>query len=267
MTETEFLKKLFDAYETHARPMPWRIPNEHGDFDPYKILVSEIMLQQTQVERVIPKFEAFVARFPSFESLSVARLSEILSYWQGLGYNRRAKYLHDNAQLLANSPFPHTVEELTAYKGIGHNTAAAILVYAFDTSLIYVETNIRTVLIHSFYADEEQVSDEVLIKKLERIVRTYGGSMRDFYWAMMDYGSALKKQGVKAHRKSASYTQQTKFEGSLRQLRGKLIRYALAHDSIENAKAQLADERFDMVLKALQAEGLVRISRGKLSIL
>lgn len=113
---TAFQKTVWDYYAKHGRDLPWRRPDSE---DPYKILVSEIMLQQTQVQRVIPKYHSFLERFPSVESLAEAPLATVLSEWSGLGYNRRGKYLHEAARVLVVKGAPWQLEDLVACKGIG----------------------------------------------------------------------------------------------------------------------------------------------------
>ncbi len=267
MTNHRFLVMLFHFYGASARILPWRLPEKDGTFNPYKIMLSELMLQQTQVERVIPKYEAFISRFPTIESLAQSQLSEVISLWQGLGYNRRAKYLHENAQLLSIKPFPRTIEELTKLKGVGSNTAAAILTYSFDEKHIFIETNLRTVLIDSFFdGEKDQVSDALLERKLQEILNRYHGSMRDFYWAIMDYGSMLKRQGNTAHRKSKSYKKQALFSGSIRQLRGEIVRRAIKGESMHILKSDIEDSRIDAVIEKLVAEKLIVVHNGKLQI-
>jgi A/G-specific adenine glycosylase len=139
------------------RDMPWR-----RDTRPYYVLVSEIMLQQTQVDRVIPKFEAFIAAFPTVRSLAEASLADVLTLWSGLGYNRRAKFLHEAAKKIEgefNGVFPETPEALMSLPGVGVNTAGAIGAYSFNQPAIFIETNVRTVYFHHFFEDQVAVTD------------------------------------------------------------------------------------------------------------
>ncbi|NCU39047.1 A/G-specific adenine glycosylase, partial [Candidatus Saccharibacteria bacterium] len=144
------------------REMPWR-----SDTRPYYVLVSELMLQQTQVSRVIEKFTEFIARFPDEQSLAAAYLADVLYAWQGLGYNRRAKYLHDSATMIVDTfdgSFPTNVAELLLLPGVGKNTAGALLAYAFNQPSIFIETNIRTVYIHHFFNDSADVTDAQIVE-------------------------------------------------------------------------------------------------------
>ncbi len=251
----EFLDDLWQFYSLHKRRMPWRTAEKNGEYDPYKILVSEMMLQQTQVDRVMPKFESFIVAFPTLESLARASLSEVVLLWSGLGYNRRAKYLYDAAIQLAGKPFPRTLEELTTLKGIGINTASAILVYSFNQPHVFVETNVRTVLFHYFFYEVDSVTDAEVSKKLSVLLDK--NDPRNFYYALMDYGTYLKKQGHGKITKSKHYTKQSKFEGSIRQLRGELLRRAIAGETLQELRQDFSDNRLDTVVESLIKEGLV----------
>jgi A/G-specific adenine glycosylase len=239
--------------------LAWRQPEADGTFDPYKIWVSELMLQQTQVGRVIPKYVAFLHDFPTLEKLASAPLSEVLIAWQGLGYNRRAKFLWQAAQEIVRNGegvFPSTLAGLMALPGIGQNTAGAILAYAFNRPAIFVETNIRTVYFHHFFQDREAVSDKEITELLEQTIDKQ--NPREFYWALMDYGTYLKQQGHGKISRSRHYKKQSAFEGSVRQIRGRVLR-ALAkrpHTGPE-LLALLDDSRAPAVLTQLQQEKLI----------
>ena len=191
------------------RSMPWR---ERPTF--YYVLVSEIMLQQTQVGRVLAKFTEFTRTFPTIDSLAATDLSRVLAAWQGLGYNRRAKYLHQAAQAVAVNGTPNTQIKLMKLPGVGANTAAAILNYAYEIPTPFVETNIRTVYFHHFFANETRVSDQdVLVKVAETID---AARPREWFWALMDYGAELKHQGHGRLSQSKHYTKQSLLDGSIR---------------------------------------------------
>lgn len=255
MKHSEFQKLLRKKGEGQWRDMPWR-----RDSRPYYVLVSELMLQQTQVGRVIPKFEAFIARFPDEESLASAELAEVLKLWQGLGYNRRAKYLHESARMIINrfdGVFPRTEKELLELPGVGKNTAGAILAYAFNQPSIFVETNIRTVYIHHFFEGQQDVTDADIIKKLTKTL-DYKNPRR-FYQNLMDYGAYLKISGVRNISKSKHYIKQSPLEGSLRQMRGMILK-ALAHadlDESELCHRFVGDDRLETALSGLERDGLV----------
>jgi len=258
---TQFAETLWDYYAHHARHnLPWRQPQADGSFDPYKILVSELMLQQTQVGRVLPKFNEFLMKFPTTADLAAAPLAEVLSVWNGLGYNRRAKYLWQAAQLLQSDlqgVFPTTLAGLTLLPGVGKNTAGAIMAYAFNQPVIFVETNIRTVYIHHFFKDQTNVSDVAIGEYLQATLDHE--QPREFYWALMDYGAHLKQTIGNVSRHSRGYAKQSKFEGSRRQIRGHVIRtLSVAPATRNQLQAAVNDERLAEVLTALTQEGLIR---------
>lgn len=237
----DFQEEIYRQYDRLKRDLPWRHPDPDGNFNAYKILVSEIMLQQTQVARVIPKYDAFLDAFPSVSELAGAPLSEVLRYWSGLGYNRRAKYLHDAARQLQDKQV-WTLEDLTSCKGIGHNTAAAVVVYAYNQAVPFIETNVRTVYIHHFFQDQSDVHDSDIQKVLEA---TFDQEHpREFAWALMDYGSHLKQTVGNASRYSRHYVKQPTFEGSLRQIRGQVLKALVQQPhSPQDLHALLPDDR------------------------
>jgi A/G-specific adenine glycosylase len=261
-----FHRALTDYYYQSGRhDMLWRRPGKGGHFDPYKILVSEVMLQQTQVDRVTPKYSAFMQTFPTVQELAAAKLSDVLKVWNGLGYNRRAKYLWQAAQMIVDDfdgQFPDTLAELKRIPGIGSNTAGAILAYAYNKPVVFVETNIRTVIIHHFFKDKTSVHDSEIKEVLDKVLpsKVSGAilSPREFYWAMMDYGTYLKKTVGNLSRSSRHYTRQSKFQGSLRQLRGQVIRLLTDGPLTEkNLHDAINDERLDDVLDALEREAFI----------
>jgi A/G-specific adenine glycosylase len=213
METDEFRRLLRQQGEELYRDMPWR-----QDTRPYYVLVSEMMLQQTQVDRVIPKFDAFVAAFPDEKALAKASLADVLKLWQGLGYNRRAKFLHEAAkQIVTRGGFPDDEAGLVSLPGVGKNTAGAILTYAYNTPAVFIETNVRAVYIHHFFDDGALVDDSDIRELLEKTLDR--DDPRTFYWSLMDYGSWLKRQGVRASR-SKQYKKQSPLRGSVREVRG-----------------------------------------------
>jgi A/G-specific adenine glycosylase len=255
MDYDEFRRLILQKGEELYRDMPWR-----QDVRPYYILVSELMLQQTQVDRVVSKFEAFISRFPSEKELAEAALADVLRYWQGLGYNRRAKYLHESAKMVVTrGGFPDNEADLTTLPGVGKNTAGAIMAYAFNFPSLFVETNVRAVYIHHFFVDKDDVDDRDILVLLERTID--GENPRSFYWALMDYGSWLKKQGVRPGR-SRHYKKQSPIKGSIREVRGMILtvlsRGNLSIKALRNEVA--ADRRFDVAYTGLMADGLIEQS-------
>lgn len=255
MNLPEFQQLLRQRGEELYRDMPWR-----RDTRPYYILVSELMLQQTQVDRVIPKFEAFIDRFPDERSLATATLGEVLTLWSGLGYNRRAQYLQAAAKQITNEwggVFPSDEQGLRQLPGVGPGTAGAICAYAYNQPVVYIETNVRTVYFHHFFPEGDKVTDAQIAALVGQTVdRT---NPRDFYWALMDYGSWLKRQGVGRIQQSQHYRKQTPLAGSLREMRGRIVRELTASDMsrVQLADAVGADARFDTALAGLRRDGLV----------
>lgn len=210
--------------------LPWRVRPT-----PYHVLVSELMLQQTQVERVISKYLAFIEKFPTVESLSAASQKEVLLLWQGLGYNRRALFLHRAAQeVVRRGGFPDTRDELMSLPGIGPYTAGAIRSFAYNQPECFLETNVRTVLIHHFFPRSRGITDAQLMTVLTQCM-TYVQSPRVWYSALMDYGTYLKRTFGNASRKSATYSKQSAFQGSRRQIRGAILRALSRTDATESA--------------------------------
>ena len=244
--------------------MPWR-NNTH----PYYVLVSELMLQQTQVDRVIPKFELFMRTFPDIEDLAKAPLADVLTVWSGLGYNRRAKFLHEAAkQVVAqfDGKIPDTYEQLVSLPGIGPNTAGAILAYSFNQPVVFIETNVRTVYFYHFFEDQTLVSDKELRALAEQTVDYE--HPREWYWGLMDYGSYLKKQGVGRINKSSHYKKQVPLKGSVREVRGLILKALSVNEySVEQLQAEMPqDKRFSTALAALISEGLVSLTDNQLHL-
>lgn len=300
-----FQKTVCDYFVLHGRhDLPWRLPEPDGTFDPYKIMVSEIMLQQTQVARVRPKYEQFLRAFPTVKTLAAASLGEVLMAWQGLGYNRRAKYLWQAAQKIMqdfDGTFPATTHGLAQLPGVGANTAGAIVAYAYNRPAVFVETNIRTVFIHHFFKDQSGVPDKAVLEMVEKTLPKKDGEKaaadngftpsprairnaaspkpvsqsnaagalryREWYWALMDYGVFLKQTVGNVSRASSGYAKQSKFEGSLRQVRGQVLRL-LSREPRSQAelRGEISDARLPEVLRTLQQEGLIRRRSGRFSL-
>jgi A/G-specific adenine glycosylase len=260
-TTKAFQTTIWEYYRTYGRhDLPWRQPEPDGSFSPYKIMVSEIMLQQTQVPRVIPKYIAFLEQFPTVQALAIAPLADVLTAWSGLGYNRRAKFLWQSAHMVTDryqGIFPKTHKELVALPGIGPNTAGAILAYAYDTPMVFIETNIRTVFIHHFFADQQAVSDAALLSIIEDSLPPT--NTREWYWALMDYGTHLKQTVGNVSRASSSYSRQSAFHGSRRQVRGQVLRLLTDRPrSLNELSDLISDERLPAVLQDLAREKLIQ---------
>jgi A/G-specific adenine glycosylase len=242
--------------------MPWRETR-----DPYRILVSEIMLQQTQVERVRAKYEEFLAEFPDVGSLAVAPLERVLSRWQGLGYNRRAVALHRCARILARQHggrVPEDPAALVALPGIGPATAGAIRAFAFNAPAVFIETNVRRVYLHEFFPGRDSVADAEVTPLVAATLDKK--RPREWYYALMDYGTALSRLVPNPNRRSRTYARQSRFEGSDRQVRGAMLR-ALLGGGVRKGPwlarslgCELA--RTLRLLRELEREGFVRRARG-----
>lgn len=257
-----FQDLILAHYQTYGRDLPWRRTTE-----PYHILVSEVMLQQTQVERVVLKYPEFLEQFPDLESLARAPRSEVLLAWQGLGYNRRAIALQKTARLVADeygSNLPADVEMLATLPGIGRATAAAICAYAFNMPVVYIETNIRRIFIHFFFQDREGVRDAEILPLVDAAL--YRENPREWYGALMDYGTVLKKRTTNPNRRSVSYARQSRFEGSDRQIRGKILTLVLEEGAVTEAEvvARISEDtgRVQRILGDLEREGFIAESEG-----
>jgi A/G-specific adenine glycosylase len=237
--------------------MPWRETR-----NPYRILVSEVMLQQTSVARVMDKYRSFIRAFPSLRSLANARTDDLVAAWKGLGYNRRALSLRAAAQSLVTKhrgKVPRSLEELVALPGIGHATACAVLAYAYDVAFPFAETNIRRVFLHFYFPHRDRVTDGKILPLVEKTLDRE--NPREWYYALMDYGAMLGRSKENANRRSVRYRLQAPFEGSFRQLRGAVLAAML---TLKKANATriaqaigTADERLDKALEQLVAEGFL----------
>lgn len=263
MSVKKFQKIILDHYRQHGRKLPWRSKRT----TPYQVVVSEIMLQQTQVERVKVKYREFITRFPNFHVLATARTSAVLAAWQGLGYNRRALALQRLAQVVIskhNGKLPHTVEELDALPGIGEATAGSIVAFAFDQPVVFIETNIRSVFIYFFFPKNKSVRDSELLPLVAAALDR--SNPRRWYSALMDYGTVLKKQQSNPGRRSRQYAKQSRFVGSNRQRRGQVLKFLLAAGkgtSVQLAHQLNLDRRgVEKNLTELVREGFLK-QRGK----
>jgi A/G-specific adenine glycosylase len=253
-----FRQMVLSHYEQYGRDMAWR-----NTTDPYQILVSEIMLQQTQVERVTTKFPEFIRAFPDFASLATAPLANVLTVWQGLGYNRRAIALQKCAIRVMDEYegiLPADVDILATFPGIGRATASSIAAFAFNIPVVFIETNIRRVFIHFFFTDTDTVSDAEILPLVEQAL--YRNNPRVWYWALMDLGTALKKTVPNPNRRSIHYTQQSPFEGSDRKIRGTLLKLLLKYQFLEEEEiiGCVAEDphRVQRMLGALEEEGFIK---------
>jgi A/G-specific adenine glycosylase len=244
-----FQKAIYGHYKLHRRKLPWRETR-----DPYKIIVSELMLQQTQVGRVIEKYREFLRRFPAIESVARASLRDILKVWQGLGYNRRALALKNLADIVVDRSggrIPSDIEALKSLPGVGGATAGAVSAFAFNKPAVFIETNIRSVFIHFFFRGRRDIQDSEIHPLVAQTLDEE--NPREWYYALMDYGAALKERHTNPNRRSAHYTRQSPFEGSLRQVRGNILKALLAQPGIsETALVRAIGRDTKVVRQALE---------------
>lgn len=270
LLHTPYIGVLNKRTIKQLQDMVWSYHLEHGRHElpwrktrnPFRILVSEVMLQQTQVGRVIPKYIAFVRRFPNVHKLAEAPLAEVLLYWQGLGYNRRAKALQELAQVVVRDyagRMPWTYEELLALPGVGPYTASAVCAFAYEQPVTMIETNIRTVLFHHVVKGEDKVSDAELLVLAEKILDTE--RPREWHYALMDYGSYLKCMGVRSNHQSKHYVKQKPFKGSDREVRGAIIRTLVQQTSADEREiiclTKIDPDKIREQLSQLKKEGMI----------
>ena len=280
----KFKETVWKYYRTQGRhDLPWRKTR-----DPYKILVSEIMLQQTQVSRVLVKYPEFLRAFPTVEKLASAPTHKLLSVWQGLGYNRRALALKRAAEIVAHEhagKFPKDFNTLVSLPGIGPATAADMLAFAWNISQPLIETNIRTVYIHHFFAEKSGARKKSLVKAVEKIhdrdilplvEKTFDAARpREWIWALMDYGAMLKREhGNKTGQRSKQYAKQSKFVGSNRELRSAMVKIILEKPigaptlfkKLRAVRKNISTEEFNKNLADLEREGFIVRAKGILKI-
>lgn len=258
------------------RDLPWRRTR-----DPYAVWISEVMLQQTQTSRVDGRWQRWLERFPTPAALAAAAPADVLDEWQGLGYNRRALALHRASQAVAalGGELPAETAALEALPGVGPATAAGIRAFAFDLPSVYLETNVRSVLLHELFPGEESVPDRELVPILRATcpddARDPGDDPRAWYYALLDYGAYLKRSVPNPSRRSRGHARQSRFEGSHRQKRAELLRALLAHapeggagleellgdvNSVEAAaeRPPLTEKNVRSLLEELESEGFCR---------
>jgi len=256
-TLARFRTIILHHYLHHRREFPWR-----EEISPYRVLVSEVMLQQTQTSRVVPVFGRFIGVFPDFGSLADAPFARVLGLWKGLGYNRRARYLQETAARVVGEYggiLPDDPDVLATFPGIGPATAASTCVFAFNRPQAFIETNIRTVFLHFFFPDASAVHDRHIMPLVDSTLEME--PPRDWYYELLDYGVLLKRIVGNAGRRSSHYQRQSPFAGSDRQVRGRILQLLLDRQLV--AAADLASllgeppQRVDRLVAALCDEGLI----------
>ena len=259
-----FRRDVWKYWKKEGRhTLPWRKTK-----DPYRILVSEVMLQQTQVSRVIPKYEAFLKAFPTPYALARAPLGQVLRLWNGLGYNRRAKFLRDSAKIIVEEYGGNIRDAIASSKlpGVGPYTRSAVRVFAFNEPDTLIETNVRAAIIHHFFKGKHigrfsgKVTDKQIAGVVEKVAE--GQDPKKWHSALMDYGAHIKKLHKNPARRSASYVRQSKFEGSLRQVRGAILK-TLSLDMPTIDLVGRYGGRFEKALAGLARDGLIKKEKGK----
>lgn len=256
--ERDFIRSVWRYYKANGRHnLPWRKTS-----DPYKIVVSELMLQQTQVVRVLPKYKEFLKQFPTVRRLAAAPLGDVLKAWQGLGYNRRAKFLWLTAQSVVGEhkgKFPTTFGGLKGLPGIGHYTAGAVMNFAYNEPYPLIETNVRTVYIQHFFHNENVVADSELAPIIDQTLDR--SNSREWNWALMDYGVHLKTTVGNASVQSKAYKKQSMFKGSDREIRGAVLRVLSiapqTNSTLTKELKNIEKNRLQLQLETLLSEGLI----------
>lgn len=249
-TVRKFRTLVYRFYRKNARStLPWR-----NTTDPYHILVSEVMLQQTQIERVLSKYPEFITKYPDLRSLARSRVRALYAVWQGLGYNRRALALKEIAKTVIRPPYhgriPGDVQELMKLPFVGQSTAGAVAAFAFNQPSVFIETNIRRVFIHFFFQTEKRITDRDILPLIERTLDRK--DPRSWYYALMDYGTALRDLNENPNRKSSHYKKQSSFTGSTRQMRGRILNIISGRRQISmNELAEQLDRPSDRILSII----------------
>lgn len=269
-----FVEDVWDQGGRRYRSLPWR----HIE-DPYGVLVSEVMLQQTQVARVLGRWEAWMRLFPTVDALAAADTATVLEQWQGLGYNRRALALKRACEACARDfggELPRGEADLLALPGVGPATCAGVRAFAYGEKAVYIETNVRSVFIHELFPERDGVPDKELRPLVE--LTCPDERVRDWYYALLDWGAHLKQVAANPSRRSAHYARQSAFEGSRRQKRAEALRFVLAHpgcalsevaarlDEAERAAGRdgVDEELAASIVRDLAAEGFFRAEGGRL---
>ncbi|MFX0080533.1 MAG: A/G-specific adenine glycosylase [Candidatus Hodarchaeota archaeon] len=254
----QFRSIIYNYFKQKGRNFPFR-----KNITPYNVLVSEIMLQQTQTGRVAEKFLNFIEKFPNFNILSEAPLEEVLKTWQGLGYNRRAIALKKIAEIVIDNyhgELPDSVEKLKKFPQIGHNTASSIISFAFNKPTIFIETNIRRVYIYFFFPGRNNITDKEINPILKKTIDTT--NPRKWYYALMDYGVMLKKKYPDLNKRSAHYRKQTPFKGSNRQIRGEILSILIKNKTLKISDLreklkEVNNEKLLTIINQLEIEGFI----------
>ncbi len=261
-----FKYAVWEYYQREKRDFIWR-----NTADPYDILISEVMLQQTQTSRVEIKFPIFLKHFPDFRALADASLARVLEVWQGMGYNRRAAYLKKLAEIVVreyHGVLPRDLKTLVTLPGIGKATAGAVAAFAFNRATPFIETNIRRVYIHFFFSRKSRVRDEEILRRIEKTLDQK--NPREWYYALMDYGAMLGGLQKNPNHRSAAYKKQTPFKGSPREIRGTIIKELVGGKILQMDLLEVLfpeqKANIPAIIEGLKKENFIKEERGILSL-
>lgn len=273
MTIPKFQQTILSWYKENKRDLPWRRTH-----NPYRIMVSEIMLQQTQVSRVLPKYKEFLHAFPNPKALAESKDSDLLQIWSGLGYWRRARFLKEACKTIEKDfagKFPKDTQTLKTLPGIGPYTSGAISCFAFNNTKAFIDTNIRRVYLHFFFQNKIDIPDSEIMPLAQKAITNQ--DPREWHWALFDYGALVLKD-KKINRKSKHYNKQSKFDGSFRSYRAKLLRHLLAqpnqriekNEAIEFLEEALRKDERDYspreIMESLQTDNLITFEKNSIKI-
>jgi A/G-specific adenine glycosylase len=262
----KFQETVWEHYRSNKRDLPWRTTTSS-----YEILVSEIMLQQTQVNRVLVKYSEWLTLFPTISSLASADQSTVIKAWSGLGYNRRAIALHKTARVIIEhyeGTIPMDITLLKSLPGLGDYTAKAVYTFSTNSPSEFIETNIRSAFLHHFFHDQTNIKDAELFPLIEQALDR--SNPREWYYALMDYGSWLKRSVSNPSVRSAKYSRQSKFQGSRRQARGIIIKelgakeYLTTDDILQ--LTQRSREEVETIISDLVHEGFIHVTDLNISL-
>lgn len=269
----DFCQLVWHKGEELYRDLPWR-----NTCDAYEVLVSEVMLQQTQVARVLERWQRFLRKFPTVDALAAASTADVVGEWQGMGYNRRAlalKRCADECAARYGGRIPRDYDALLALPGIGPATAAGVRAFAYNAPGVYLETNVRTVFLHELFPGQSCVSDKLIAPLVQECCPET--NVRGWYYALLDYGAHLKKTQVNPSRRSKEYVRQSAFEGSRRQKRAEIVRLVLSEPGVpaaevfqalnaferEHGREAVERDCFEELLVSLQKEGFFTCEPGE----
>jgi A/G-specific adenine glycosylase len=271
---SKFQRHILDWYRKNNRDyLPWRFTKKKP-VSPYEIFVSEIMLQQTQVGRVLEKYPKFLKAFPTIQHLARAPLPKLLRVWQGMGYNRRARYLKEAAEIMVKDykgVVPSDLAILRRLPGVGPYTVGAIACFAYNKPVVFLDTNIRKVFLHHFLMslprrsltlaprNDNKIDDSQILAIAEKTLDRK--NPRRWHYALMDYGAVMLNNKPELLKQAKIYHKQSRFEGSTRYWRSQIVKYLLRYGQVSGEELQmLVACNIHPLLTSLVRDGLVEAS-------